>query len=457
MAYLRDFARAIFALLVFATVWPCADLALAQDNQNQNRPPQRSPDAISTLANTTGPVGPEGELQQAINSAGNDRAALVRNLESFLQKYPESEERPHIYRALVEASLQLRDTARATNYAERIVALNPEDASVTILAIQLLEQNGDDAGLRRAINYASRVLEFVERTSLGEKSPRTSPEDWETKKKADRMSVLSLRGRLYLKLHDTASARNDFQASYAIVPNAAAAERLGEIAELKTDLNAAILEYARAFALADEANGVNGRREVRQKLGNVWRLTHGSDDGLGEYLLRAYDDVAEAARPGKSRKNAGAREPFDFTLRRAPDGAPFPLAGMKGKVLVVNFWATWCGPCRAQEPLFEHVATRFKASPEVFFLAADCDEDETLVPAYLQQEKPRTTVVFADGLEHLLAVNEFPTVVVIDRAGKIAYRSEGYAAEIFERDLTAAIQRTIAPDRGAPASGSPTP
>src|SRR5271154_4088228 len=56
---------------------------------------------------------PEEELQQAIDNAGNDRAALVRNLEAFLKKYPESPQRVRTYRALVESSLQLRDTPRA--------------------------------------------------------------------------------------------------------------------------------------------------------------------------------------------------------------------------------------------------------------------------------------------------------------------------------------------------------
>jgi len=65
---------------------------------------------------------PEEELQLAVSTAGNDRAMLVRNLEAFLNRHPESENRSQIYRALVEASLQLRDDARAAEYAERIVA-----------------------------------------------------------------------------------------------------------------------------------------------------------------------------------------------------------------------------------------------------------------------------------------------------------------------------------------------
>src|SRR5258708_22263855 len=72
--------------------------------------------AASKQASSAKQPSPEQELQQAINNAGNDRAALVRNLEAFLKEYPDSRQRPQIYRALVEACLQLRDNTRAAAY-----------------------------------------------------------------------------------------------------------------------------------------------------------------------------------------------------------------------------------------------------------------------------------------------------------------------------------------------------
>jgi thiol-disulfide isomerase/thioredoxin len=444
-------ACATWILFLCAVASPLSGQAPAQDEKSRNPTPPSSKVAASNPASSAKQPSPEEELQQAISKAGNDRAALVRNLEAFLKEYPDSRQRPQIYRALVEASMQLRDNARAAGYAERIIALSPDDISMTILTIQLLEQNGDEAALRRATNYATHVLEFVERSSSGEKSPRVSQEEWATEKKRDRMSVLTLRGRLELKLKDTVAAEKDFVASYAILPSAAAAEQLGEIAELKKDSNGAIQQYARAFALADTTNGSAGRREIRQKLGNVWRLAHGSDDGQGEYLLRAYDDVSQASIAVMPKKNAGAHEPADFTLRKAPEGTPFPLKVTKGKVLVVNFWATWCGPCHALEPLFARVAADFQANPDVYFLAANCDEDESLVAPYLEADKPRTPVVFADGLDRFFTVNSFPTVMVIDRVGRIAFRSEGFDSDGFGPKLAAAVRRALA----SPSASSP--
>jgi thiol-disulfide isomerase/thioredoxin len=406
-------------------------------------PQSPSPKSADKQSAQQKPPSPDEELQQTIDNAGNDRAALVRNLEAFLKKYPEAPQRVRIYRALVEAALQLRDTTRAAEYAERIVALTPDDMSMTVLAIQLLERAGDEAGLRRATSYSTRVLDYI---GNDEKSPKISQEEWEASKNRDRMTLLALRGRLYLKLHETSKAQKDFEDSYAFEPSAGAAEKLGEIAEMNKDLPRAIQEYSRAFALADAAKNAADRREIRQKLGNAWRLVHGSDQGLGDYTLSIYDELTPSPSKANAARNADAKEPFEFTLRRVPDGSALPLSAEKGKVLVVNFWATWCGPCRALEPVFDRVAIDFHQNHDVLFLAADCDEDETLVPPYVKEVKPQTTVVFADGLDRLFAINSFPTVVIIDRAGKIAYRTEGYGDEdAFQQSLTAAIHQALAP------------
>jgi thiol-disulfide isomerase/thioredoxin len=436
-------ASIVLALTLFAPNG--ATSARAQGESKNPLPPPPQEKKPATEKNSLLPKAPStsDELQQAISSAGTDRAALVRNLQAFLVKYPESPQRPQIYRALVEASLQLRDPTHAAEYAERIVALTPDDMSITLVAIQLLQRTGDEPGLRRAINYAGRVLAFVERTALDEKSPQMSPEEWRSAKARDRSSVLLLRGQLYLKLKDNVAAQKDFEASYATLATAGAAEKLGEVAEVNKDLPTAIRHYSRAFALADGANSSVTRREIRQKLGNVWRLAHASDDGLGEYLLRNYDEVTQSTAGAVFKKNADADEVFEFTVRKAPDGAAYSLAPTKGGVLVVNFWATWCLPCRALEPQFERVAAQFKADGNISFLEANCDEDESLVPPYLEEVKPKVPVIFADGLDRLLGVNSLPTVVVIDRAGKIAYRAQGFGEESFEKDLAAAARHAL--------------
>jgi thiol-disulfide isomerase/thioredoxin len=407
-------------------------------------PASAAPQSAAAKPGAASKATPEEELQQTIDAAGGDRAALVRNLENYLKKYPQSSARPQIYRALVEADLQLQDNVHASEYAERIVALAPEDMSIKLLAIQLLERNGDEAALKRATTYATSVLDYIQRDAPEKRSQRVSLQEWETEHHRDQISLLVLRGRLYFKLKDNDSAKRDFAASYAILPNAAAAEKLGEIAEMKRDSGEAAKEYARAFALADDSKGTPHRRELREKLGNVWRQSHGSEAGLGDFLLAAIDEVSKATAPVVARRNAAAESPFDFTLRTVNGGAPFPLQPLKGKVVVLNFWATWCGPCRALAPLLEHVHSQFQSDANVQFLSANCDEDESLAAPYLAEEKPKITSYFADGLDRLLAVTSLPTVVVLDRDGKIVYRSEGFLESGFESELGDAIRKATA-------------
>jgi hypothetical protein len=89
------------------------------------------------------------------------------------------------------------------------------------------------------------------------------------------------------------------------------------------------------------------------------------------------------------------------------------------------------------------VAAQFKGNQQISFIEADCDDDESQVAPYLEEVKPHVPVVFADGLDHLLAVNDLPTVVIIDRRGKVVYRAEGFGEDTFERDLTAAARRAL--------------
>src|SRR5467141_1007189 len=314
MATLNFRASAGFLLFLCAAAAPILGQTGTQAESTQSAAQKPASPSLSKQPAAIKQPTAEEELRLAVSTAGNDRAMLVRNLEAFLGRHPETENRSQIYRALVEASLQLRDDARASDYAERIVAVNPNDIPIAMLTIQLLERKDDEAAIRRAVSYATHVIEFVNHTSASDRSPRVSEERWQLEKKNDQASALFMRGNLYMKLKDYRSAQKDFEASYQTIPTPRAAERLGEAAELKKDWNSAITEYSRAFALAEGKNGNVNRKEIRQKLGNVWRMAHGSDEGLGAYMLRTFDDVSQIPGSVKPQKNVAAREASEFTL-----------------------------------------------------------------------------------------------------------------------------------------------
>lgn len=428
--------------LVLTFVCLAATSLARTDARPPASPKQKTPVTKDSAPSRT--PAPEDELQLAIEKAGSDRAALVRNLEDYLKRYPQTPRKVDIYRALVEASLQLRDTVRAADYAERLVSLSPDDTSMMLVAIDLLERAGDDASLSRATGYATHILDLVA-ASPETKSPRLSPEEWQADRNRLRMSVLLVRGSLYLKRKDYPRAADDLSASYRLTPNAAAAEKLAEIAEVRHDLPGAVEEYARAFALAGSSGRIADRAGIRRKLGNAWILLHGSEAGLGEFLLQTMDRLsADATRAPRPPRNKDAKEPYDFVLRRANGADVVRLHDWRGKVVVLNFWATWCEPCRAVEPIFERVAAEYRGSTEVLFLAASCDEDESLVAPFVQREKMQTTVVFADGFDVALRIQAYPTVLILDRTGRVAFRAEGFVPEEFEKSLADAVARALA-------------
>jgi thiol-disulfide isomerase/thioredoxin len=409
-------------------------IAPAQNAPNPNNPPEAPAkrDAETELA-----------LQSAISSAGNDSAALVRNLKAYLQKYPDAPRKAAVYRALVEACDQVRDNGCALQYAEQLIAIRPDDSDMMLLAVNLLDQRGDDASLARASGYVTRVLDRVEKATPDQKPARVSVADWEEGQAQLRTALYFVRGRVEYTQRSYDAAAKDLGTSYSIRPNALAAELLGGIAELHGDLKTAIEEYARAFVLPE--NGPAGkvdRKEVRKQLGNVWRQVHGSDRGLGDAILAAYDSASSqpaGSAPNPAARNKNAKDAYEFVLR-GPDGGMMPLAPLKGKVIVLSFWATWCGPCRELEPMFDQVAASYAGNSDIAFLAVNTDDDETQVAPFLARQKWHVPVAYADGLDAFMKVESLPTVVVLGRSGEIVYRVAGLAPDRFTQSLNAAIQ-----------------
>ncbi len=427
----RDFIAAIFAAAIF--------ISMPTFGAQQQAPPAKVPPAAGAAQNTTPAVDPEVELKATIEAAGNDRAAFVRNLEEYLNRYPQTPRKAEILRALIDANMQLREPAKALDAAERDLAIDPEDTSTLMLAANLLEQQGGDANLARAIGYVTRVYERVEKTSIEEKPARDSEADFLSQQRSAEMTLLLVRGKLEHDRLAYDAAISDLQASYKLKPNPDAALQLGEIAEMQKKTDAAIEQYLLAFVIPSMEGAEVDRAEVRKKLGNMWQLAHGSQAGLGERILETYDRLYPPTKSDDANPNASAKEPYAFVLGRPSGSAPLKMSDERGKVVVLDFWATWCGPCREVEPLIEQVGQMFKGSSDIVFLALNSDDDRTRVAPYLAKQKIAGTPVFADGLDALLNVHALPTVLVLDRTGKIAYRSDGVDPNTFVTSIMMAI------------------
>jgi thiol-disulfide isomerase/thioredoxin len=250
-------------------------------------------------------------------------------------------------------------------------------------------------------------------------------EDWQAGRNKFLVDLYVLRGRVQHNLHKNDEAVKDLTAGFQLYPNAEAALTLGEIAEENKRSDEAIRQYATAFALSSQeppdenAPGLD-RDLLRQRMGNLWRFTHDSNAGLGDIMLSAYDKSRDATKVEKIDApvyNKDITDPLQFSLRHVDGSAPVKLAESRGKVVVLNFWTTWCAYCNQMESMLANVRTKFSGRDDVVFLAVNADEDSTGVAASLGDQKPGGTLVFADGVNVAFHVESIPTVLV--RSGRI--------------------------------------
>jgi thiol-disulfide isomerase/thioredoxin len=168
---------------------------------------------------------------------------------------------------------------------------------------------------------------------------------------------------------------------------------------------------------------------------------------LGDLVLQAYDRNREAIKAEKFDApvfNKDVTDPLQFSLRRVDGSGATKLADSRGKVVVVNFWTTWCAYCTQMDSMLADVRSKFSGREDVQFVAINADEDEAGVALFVKNQKPAGMPVFADGVNLAFRVESIPTVLVLDKAGKIAYRTQGFAPDGFAELAAAAITKASA-------------
>lgn len=123
---------------------------------------------------------------------------------------------------------------------------------------------------------------------------------------------------------------------------------------------------------------------------------------------------------------------IDFTLQD-PDGRPVRLSDLKGNVVVLSFWATWCPPCREEIPHLDAMNKRYQGKP-VRILGANVDRQGADLKQWLAEQKLSFPVVADVGgkVSEQYGVSGIPTLLVIDKEGKIRHRTEGFDPQIEE-------------------------
>lgn len=149
------------------------------------------------------------------------------------------------------------------------------------------------------------------------------------------------------------------------------------------------------------------------------------------FMLRGLMEIG-LFKPGTSAVTAEQRlaPAVDLSGIRFKDinGKVVDLGNLKGKVVFLNFWATWCPPCLAEMPSIQKLYTQFAADPDFVFLLVDADSKLPEAKQFMQKKKYSMPVYeVASNIPEQLFKGSLPTTIVFDKKGRISFNEEGAA------------------------------
>ena len=132
----------------------------------------------------------------------------------------------------------------------------------------------------------------------------------------------------------------------------------------------------------------------------------------------------------------------DFTLK-SNTGKNIRLSDLRGQVVMINFWASWCGPCRQEMPILDDLYKRY-SKLGFTLIGVNVEQDSSKANAYLKDIPVSFPVLYDTGnlTSKLYNVNAMPTTVMVDRNGNMRFIHHGYKPG-YENDYKKQIKALI--------------
>jgi len=375
---------------------------------------------------------PKGELVQSERFRQfyqeADLNKMIRLYEQFQRDFPDSKNIRYMASRIAGKYAELKRFDEAEEFLSSLG--DKADANAyNSLAWSMVEK---EINLKTAARLAKRGVELARKAiaaPITEKPAYLTEKEWRNQKKYSLGMVLDTYATALYKLGQvkeslplfeeavelTRKAQNDINDRYA--------RALVEVGE-----NEKALQFV--TCLLEEGTKSETLTEVFKK---AYQAVKGTEQGLEAALAAAQEVGLKKLRDELSRQLLDQPAP-DFSLIDL-DGDTVSLGGLKGKTLVLDFWATWCGPCIASFPGMQKAVEKFKDDNNVQFLFINTWERgegiQNKVRDFIKQHDYPFHVLL-DSQNKVVAdygVEGIPTKFIVDKNGKIRFKSVGFSGD----------------------------
>ncbi len=193
-----------------------------------------------------------------------------------------------------------------------------------------------------------------------------------------------------------------------------------------------LLDQAQEFYLKGSLIPQMGTNQCEEALRQVYEARHGSMAGFDTYFTAATDVGAGDRKDEILAERLEEPKTLGSFALESLAGDTISSTVLEGKVAVINFWGTWCGPCKLELPGIQEFYDEVKDRGDVVFLTIANDTNPDVVRRYMESEGYTFPVLLDDGFVDESNVRAFPTTWFADTEGKIWFEKRGWSVELAQ-------------------------